>query len=533
MKFIFRPRNKLLVSVGENGITATYVVKGDIEKRLFCAATKSEDVEDLLGILRSDSRILVKIFVDHQFQTYAQSVVPGINKLNADMLAAKKARIHTRDNTYQVSNMIYRKSTGRRDWVYLFADYDFQGKVNIWLDFFYKHADCVDKIRALPLESYGVIERLVSAKAEKKEKTFSIKSLFKGGEEKKWELLVTSNKSGGLRITAFFNKNPVFSRLIPEYEPERDFAEASMDIVSEVNNSLEYLRRLNFSIHSIADSSVYIIVSDDVLQHINPDLFDSENVKLFSPFDAVKAMKLTSKIVKARDRFCDPLLLYIAVRAKHKVSSILPLKFRDRYYSNSVALGLSVVMQISFPILLGLSLYFGLYTAYFELKQQQVRAEIEYISTALAKQISIRNEQEGKQSDGLPINHIKEIISVYQKFEEHNIDVLGVISDFAQLNSENIRIRTVNWRVDSGRLQENTQNSRSRDGLRYFIEMDLIFSLKGAKYDEFTAAYEEYLKDVVKFFDCCKVKLESKKNDFSLEDLGKPIDLKLLIEYDV
>lgn len=547
MKAFLYKRNELLLSIGEDGLTALYIVSDIVRKRMFCKTVQEDDITELVDIFQKDKNVKVTVYLDHQFQEYSQSTVPGVNAVSASKIAQKRANSNSKGNRYQIAHEVYRTVTGRRDWIYLFTDIDFQGKVNIWLDFLYQNTDYISAIYVLPLESYELIKGIryykEGSQNKQSSKPYLHKSylkLLKRENKLRWDILVTSNKSGGLRITAFFNHNAVFSRLIGQYKRVEDFdAEASI-ILQEINNSLEYLRRLNYSIHSIAESRVYIVTSNAVKARCDLQSLETKNVEIYTPYDLANILSLQRNLVKEQDRFCDPILIYAAHKKLLKHSSIIPKNYAKKFRVNKIIVYFVKLIQYSIPILFFLIIFFGLRTGHFALQHTILSGDLKDLGEVLSSQIELKKAQEEKFSGGLKSKHINEIIKLYNELEDHNIPILQLISEFSKLNEDFIRIKRLRWRIDSSRLRDQVKKDRAGnlrkrtfiDSLRYFMDATLVLYMPNQSYDEALERYTNYTRNVQDFFECCTVRFKMTDKDFTFQEIGKPIEVRLFVEYD-
>lgn len=542
MKAFLHKRNELLLSIGEDGLTALYIISDIVHKRMFCKTVQEEDVVELIGIFQKDKTVKVTVYLDHQFQEYSQSTVPGVNAVSASKIAQKRARASSKGDRYQITHDIYRTATGRRDWIYLFADIDFQGKVNVWLDFLHQNTDYISGIHILPLETYELIKgvRHHQAQLQSEQASKSYWKLLKRENKLRWDILVTSNKSGGLRITAFFNHNPVFSRLIAQYKKVEDFDSEASIIMQEINNSLEYLRRLNYSVHSIAESRIYIVTSNTVKARCDLQSLETKNVEIYTPYDLASMLGLQRNLVKEQDRFCDPVLIYTAHKKLIKHSSIVPRKYARRSQLNKIIIYFIKGIKYSIPFLFLLIAFFGLRTVHFALQYTILSADLNDLAKVLSTQIELKSVQEEKFSGGLKSKHINEIVRLYENLQEHNIPILHLISEFSKLNEDFIRIKRLRWRVDSSRLRDQVKKDRAGnfrkrnavDFLRYFMDATLVLYMPNASYDEALERYANYTRNVEDFFECCTVRFKMTDKDFTFQEIGKPIEVRLFVEYD-
>lgn len=539
MKSFLHKRNELILSIGEDGLTAVYVVLGVVYKRIFCKTVQEEDVVELLEILQKDKTIKLNIYLDHQFQEYNQGNIPGVNILSANQIAQKKANANSKGDSYQISHEIYRTPTGRRDWVYLFVDFDFQGKVNMWLDFLRQYNNYISGIYALPLESYELIKKIKYYK-KSKNKHHSNFSFLKRENKLRWDLLITSNKSGGLRIIGFFNQNPVFSRLITQFSKAENFDAEAEIVMQEITNSLEYLRRLNYSVHSIAESRIYMVLSQQVKARCDVSTLETKNVEIYSPYDLLSMLRLPRNLVKEKDRFCDPILIYIANQKKLKYTNIIPKNEARRHKLNKATIAIATALKYSIPVFFTVALFLGFNAINYLLQYNILSTDINDLEGLLTKQIASQQEQEKQFSDGLQSKHINEIVKIYNDLDAHKIPVLQLISEYAKINESFVRIKRMRWRVDSTRLKDQIKKDKAGklrprknvDSLRYFMDATLIFFLQGSNYDQAFERYESYVEHVIDFFECCIVRFKMTDKEFTFQEIGKPIEVRLFVEYE-
>ena len=90
MRAFLQKRNELIVSIGEDGLTAVYLISGIVHKRMFSRTIQEEDTKELLEILQKDKTVKLNIYLDHQFQEYTQGSIPGVNILSAKKIAQKR-----------------------------------------------------------------------------------------------------------------------------------------------------------------------------------------------------------------------------------------------------------------------------------------------------------------------------------------------------------------------------------------------------------------------------------------------------------
>lgn len=541
----FNRDNKLHLTIGEEGVVVLYYVKDRLSKKLFIRTTSDQDTVELRKILLSDNDAKIHIYVDILDQSYMQKTLPAISVFSIDSLAQKRLEKETPKTHLKNCLRVGRLSSGRKDWIYVFISTAFEPPISNWVAFLSKYQNIIVGIHFLPIEMACIVDALkdvISAKNVSSikpklpfiDKVKALVSKDQIDDIPVWEVLLTLNKSGGFRQAVYQNGKVIFTRLLNSIsDPNPDVIAGNIE--QEIANSLEYLRRL--SLREKDEIKIYMVISGDIKKHIRKEKFNTTEVHIFTPYEAAKLLHIPENITKEGDRFCDPLILDIIHRKKthmmyaftEELGQIFLYHKFFKWAVNSVKVAVPLIFLLSCFEIFSIFSYMGLIKN-FEIEKSN-------LSSSLSVTGATKAEIEQKFGSNADVEQIKEVVELYQEYSQYNTTPLTMLQKIGDIRPDISRVKEIEIRYDVPKLRYTARadakgfENNSITQYQMFAKIAMTFKNFGTSYEELRENYKDYLNKLQLQFKEYQVSLSSLPDNFSFDDVNKPLSLQISLQY--
>jgi len=335
---------KFVITIGDTGTILSHFKKTELVERTFA---DSPIARQILDVLRKKPNIPYAIVLDNVEQNFAKKTFPPVNYSNAVTLAKKQlSTLYGSAGLSQVVK-IGKSDLDKKSWIFLLVSITKNPKFEEWVEVFSNLPNKFLGIFISALESKVLLDGIVGLENKSENK-----DLFK----KKWQIFVTNTKVSGLRISTFEGGVLVFSRVLRvSYSADSDVLAGNIE--QEINNTTEYLRRLDFGDKDTAE--VYIIISGKIKDLINQaSLKNVSQLKVYSAFDVAQALKL-GNIAGHNDNYSDVLTSFVVANVNNPIAKFVPANFAkiSLLENSSIALkigGFLIVAYLAIKITLAL-----------------------------------------------------------------------------------------------------------------------------------------------------------------------------------
>ena len=495
----FLSGKKIIVTIGEDGLILTLVGNKKTIARVFASSPAISDRREVHSLLLKNPSVPIYVLLDSIEQTYTKQTLPAVSPLAIGKLVKKRLERDFAKTDIKGAIPLGRDDKGRKDWLYTFVSTPPTPAILEWLEYFSSLQNDVAGIYLLPLEFQNIAKDIN-------------KVLFKGDvESRKWQVIVTFNKTGGFRQVVLQDGKVVFTRLI------RMGNETMPDIIAgnveqEIINTIDYLRRLGFS--DDHGMNIILIVSSELKASLETTKIRGKPLLLFTPFDLAKELGYESAVSKT-DKFADILLSFMFSGHRHVLKLQNPkAKSLDRVFLaqkySSVAMMVIVPMIIIYSIM-NIADIIGIKGDISKLEIKKSQTEKEW--------------SEVKNTGEYDIDEAKKIVDVsllVNKLKEENKNPLDILEKFITSDIKHTKLESFNWNYVKNYSVEGKEGQLS-------AIFNLKFIVEGSNLDQMFSSYDILVKRTngsFKEFDISLSKLpETLTFDSAVSSL--PMQLKL------
>ena len=319
-----------------------------------------------------------------------------------------------------------RNTTGRKDWNFLFLSVRNVAPLSDWLDMLGNLPNEIAGIYLLPVET----EQLVKA-IKKAVETENI------SQASEWQMLVTHNKTGGLRQVVYRKGRILFTRLAQPVGGNAPGVIAG-HIEQEVLNTIEYIRRMNFE--DKAGLDIFIITASEVKKQLEAARLKTAQTYVLTPHEIAGQLGLEGA-TEPKDKFADVVILaYFGKTKKAILRLITPTIQKTRMMVLSkTALQIFSIAIIPLAVLLTI---FNIYTSvvvYGRTEDQQVK-----LTRVKNQQRDLQqraNAQAANKAD------VETMVSLYEQFTKNAVVPFNFLAKVAQAKGTSALSETVQFAV--------------------------------------------------------------------------------------
>lgn len=464
--------DKFILFVGDEGAILVYLEGGKVVKRMFAPNAEPQNAKSLLDLLHAHPTTPVYMLVDIIDQSYVRHDLPPVSSMSVNKLIRRRLERDFAPDDIKGALRLGRDSTGRKDWNYLLISLARTPQLAQWLDMAEGLPNRFKGIYLVPVEAQHFILSLAREVREEKDENLS-----------DWQLLVSHNKVGGFRQVVLKRGQLIFTRLaqpIGETVPEV----IAGNIEQEVLNTIEYLKRLSFQ--DQAGLNLYIIVSQEIKNAIDPTKFKVTSVDIFTPYEVANRLKIEHAALPG-DHFGDVVLAAkFGLAGKPVLRLSNPALVRLNILHNArLALRAACIIAGGALLLYSAS---ALYNAYgLNNKTQELQKDKAVAEQRLA---GVREQAKTLPAD---IDQITDVVSIYELFSKEDHLPFDVLAQMRPALEEGVLIKSINWQ---GPVFMDPNAATTASPYPVTLLMDVEFNKYTDSVDTFIAASNRFFERI-------------------------------------
>lgn len=431
---------KFILTVGEDGGILVYMEGKRVLRRMFAPSPAHDELKHFESLIDNDPAASIAILVDTMDQTYIQQTLPPVSPLGINKLIERRLERDFSASDIKGATKLDRSSEGRREWHYLFISVANQPPLSRWIEFVIDRPNPCQGIFLLPVESEWLIQKLKQQQVSAK-KSFLPKLTVKKSDASvvadrpKWVILVSHNKVGGFRQIVTRNGRVIFTRLSqPIGEPSPPVIAGNIE--QEINNTVEYLKRLSYV--QADPLEIIVIVAHEIRQHLTLEGSELRHVSVRTPHEVAEEIGAV-KATEEGDHFGDVVFASAFGLAKipRKRFSIPEL---DKILQlQGVRSAVDIFTKLAVPALVGLALWsvWGIFTAGSDISFTEGKR-----NDAKARIAKLEQDKKALPPDMDKIIDSAQLDGVIAK---NTFSPLPMIADFSKLLDENTLVKAIDW----------------------------------------------------------------------------------------
>ncbi len=427
MKLKFRPLEKFVLAIGDEGAVLIHVVGYSVRERCFAASVKSSAADRMSEMLARSPTTRLYPLVDVLEQSYTRDDVPPVSMLDTARLLQRKLTTAFPDDRITGSLYLGRDTTTERsDKRYLLAGLPDTPALISWINWINSQANPVKPLSLLPLEAVSLAGTLSQV-------------LCSDDGRPEWITLVTRHRTGGFRQVVTRDGELVFTRLTQSLPEDASAIDVATAIQREHEISLSYMRRMSYSNEQ---RMVLIVVGMPDVGRALLDLgLPQAQLKSITPRDAAEHLGLKD-VAAADEPYSEALHCAAFAKKRRPVMRLLPQELYEKQ-AGAMATGAA---YCAIAIAVGL-VSFGLSDAY--LASQDIGRTFEQASLQTlqheAKLRSVLNETSGSQ---VAAPQVLDTIDLYDRLSTEAPSPLPLLAMIGPALGPDIVVHEIDWNVD-------------------------------------------------------------------------------------
>lgn len=545
-KVLNRKTKTFQVAIGEEGAVILLCDHGAVKSRLFLTSPEDKEVERLKTLLLVNQDASIHFYLDNLDQSYVQRTLAGVSQFNIKKLAQGRLNREVPKNYLKAFVQLGRSASGRRDWLYTFISTPLEPPISTWLDFFLPFQNIIRGIYFLPIEIYTIVEQLKEKMTVKidnttiKQRIIDAISLKKSQKQKinenavkhsRWELYISSNKTGGFRQVAFQDGNIVFSRLLNNIQSD------SIEVIAgnlelEIANSVEYLTRLSIGIEEEID--IYIVLASDILKAIRTEKLKASRAYMYSPYAVAQSLNLIDASGE-KDKFADPAILAALSkyqRKRVKLHTNVTEKVDLQTYIVDIA---SAAMNVISPLLFGIIFFIMFFALNAQIDMKGIENSIETHSAILQENTNLLKSLETKLGGKFKIDQLSELLELHKFLIAAKVDPLALLQKLSVVLPQTTKIKNFSWVYNDPVLFNFNPKTIGDFPIQrdYTIESELLISLgnKIQSIEEVNRQYYVLVKAINTNFSEYKIEISDLPTNFSFQNISNLVNVKVKLYY--
>ena len=420
-EFLVKRSRKFLLSIGDDGAALVYLVGGQVEGRFFFSGVDSIDIDKVFA---SDTEAPIHVLVDVSDQSYLQHSLPPVSSFSIPKMVARRLDKEFDKNDIKGSLFLNRSKSGRKEWNYLFVSIRNVAPLSDWLEKLGGYPNLISGIYLFPVE----LEPFMGAI----KKAVEVENVI---TKSQWQMLVTHNKTGGLRQTVFRSGRLLFTRLAKPVGGNAAGVIAG-HIEQETINTLEFIRRMNFEEKDGLD--ITIITASDVKKQLEASRFKAANLHVLTPYEVSNLLHF-EKAEEPKDKFSDIVTLaFFGRRGKQILKLTTPMLTKTRQIEIA-RVALVGFTYFFIPIAVLLTLY-NIYTS-FNLHNR--------IGTATVELEKVKSEQQSLEkrnaANAEKMAEVGAMVSLYEQFSKDAIVPFAFLSRLSEIKGPIALFKTITF----------------------------------------------------------------------------------------
>jgi hypothetical protein len=279
-----------VVMLGDEGAILLYVRGNKVLRRLFAPSPMPEHIQSMVELLQKHAKVPLYIMLDTIDQQYLRQTFPPVSALSVSKLVERRLERDFASEDIKGAIPLGREKDGRREWSYLLISVANGEALQAWLSVLLEQPNECKGIYLTPVEAQQYAVGLMREAMPH--------------AHTPWQLFVSHNKVGGVRQVVLYNGKLAFTRLTQLVDDNNHELTAG-NIEQEIQNTIDYLRRLNFDDN--ADMSMLVVASQEINEHLDVQRFNLGAARAVTPFDAANLLNIEQAALSG-DRFGDAVI---------------------------------------------------------------------------------------------------------------------------------------------------------------------------------------------------------------------------------
>lgn len=419
-------RNAFVLIMGDDGAILVFMQSGKVARRLFAPSAEREHIKPFMELMHAHPAVPLYILCDMIDQSYVRHTLPPVSPLSINKLVRRRLERDFAPEDIKGSLSLGREKTGRREWNFMLISLANSDTLQQWLDPMLEMPNQCKGVYLVPVELQEFINQL----SEK----------LRGKEDRpaQWKILVAHDKVGGFRQVVLKDGLLIFTRLT-QYAPDAPVEVTAGNVEQEVQNTIEYLRRLAYNEQAGLD--IFMILSQELKDLIEVARLGVTRANMLTPFEVSQVMKLPQAALSG-DRFADVVIsANFALKQKPKLRLLSAYAQKlERLYQGK--LGLRAAAAVA-------ACYLLYVTAASVLGWQSASGSASDLRDQLAEAREAQAQaQQRFDALGSDQNLIMRVSSLYRATPLPEEGPLDFVRTFGAIKGEKVQVIDWSWRAD-------------------------------------------------------------------------------------
>lgn len=472
--------------IGDDGAILIYMEGSTVVRRLFAPTATPEHTRAMKELIEQHPKASIRLLMDVIDQQYSRHNFPPVSSFSVNGLVNRRLERDFNKEDINGAIPLGREAGARKDWIYLLVSLVYTNNLQQWLELIIELPNHFSGITLVPVETQHYLSMLAKVLADRPK------------PEPSWQLLISHHKIGGFRVVVLRDGKLAFTR-VAQAVGESTPAIIAGNVEQEVQNSIDYIRRLGFSEN--AGLEVFAVVASEVRDAIDSKRINANAIHLLSPYDVSELLGLKQAALTA-DRYGDVVIAAALSQIKKPVLTLQTgySKKLDRFYK---------MQKLSFLSAIFLSLILGAIAAKnaFEAAssgygKNTVKNEL-VVNTKMRDQLTIQVEALGKAANLK--NDISTFLKVKKPLEHLPYDAIDEIS---RLQKKDVKITELLW-YQPNDTNTNSSTSVSAEKGNVTLQIKAAFTKSFPDNDSIISAIDQYKHYVVKTLQHYDVTMQS------------------------
>ena len=291
-------KNKVVISVGDNGAVVLNIVNGRICDKYFIEDEQDTDFSKVVSCVVKYKKSPVYLVLNHSDQIYTEHVIPKYSRIVAKSLIRMNLSRVVGDCEIGSAFLLTKPDASDKSWHYMVATSRLNSLSKKLLEIITDNLCNFCGILLLPIELSYLCDKLLK---------------FQSKNDEGWTILIAYTKTNDFRQVVLYKGKIVHVSTIIMTEDEMLPSIIAGKIYQEISDTILYLAKLGYSRESVIN--LYIIASSDIKTSLL--LFDFKNMdkSIFTPYELSKilVLKQSSSVMS---EFCDTVVLCAVTERK-------------------------------------------------------------------------------------------------------------------------------------------------------------------------------------------------------------------------
>ena len=454
-------KNKIIISVGDNGAVILNIVDGMIQDKYFIENAQDVTLSKIVECIIKYRKSSIYLVLNHSDQVYAEHSIPMCNVIVARSLA--KISLNNIKDDFDIGSafLLTGPSAEDKNWHYMFATSKLNYLSKKLLEIILDNSGNFCGILLLPIELSCLCNRLLALQDK---------------DSSEWTIFIAYTKTNDFRQIVLHKGKIVYVNHIIISSDELLSDIIAGKVYQEICDTVLHLDKFGYTKGSIID--LYIITSSSIKTSLLSFDFKDMDSYILTPYELSKVLMLKQS-ASIMSEFCDTVILYAI--AENGPSTIFHTKNTNLFYKiffiNTYVVP-SLLCLITLMSLLNISYIFRINNNYNEKINLLIRQE-----ELMSKVDKINQDNKVRQ-----VNEMYETIDVYK---------LLLADDFFSFDLI-LRLRKVDLMGFSINYLSLNTNSKG---------MEVKLLLKFVRENQFLDYFNRLKASVAKEFEDCKTEV--------------------------